>query len=105
MKIAATILTFILAFLTIQPVFSTTVEPKETKCCMKDKKCPKKENTNCDQNACNPLRVCVYGCPFLIENYATEILIPVIAGKKITAVNDYRTSSRLSACWHPPRIA
>jgi hypothetical protein len=86
-------------------VFSTTVELKETKCCMKDESCPKKENTNCDQNACNPLRVCVYGSPFLIENYTTEILMPVVAAKRIAAVNDNRTYSGLSACWHPPRIA
>ena len=105
MKLAVTILTLILAFLTVQPVFSSLNQQEETRCCIKNKKCPEQNKNNCDQTACNPLRVCVYGSPFVIENSTTDILIPTVPAQRIKAINDNRTSSRLSECWHPPRMA
>jgi hypothetical protein len=104
-KIAATILTIILAFLTVQPVFSTAIAPKKSECCMKDQKCPKPEKNRCDQTACNPLRVCVYGSYFIVESTTTNIEPPIDAAQKIEVVNDNRTFSQLSECWHPPRVA
>ena len=105
MKIAASILTFILAFLTVQPVFSVIPAQGDiTECCMKDKKCPEPEKNSCDQTACNPLRACVYGSYFIVEYISTEIAPPTDPAKTISAVNDNRTSSKLSECWHPPRL-
>jgi hypothetical protein len=104
MKVAGHILMVILVFLTVQPVFAKAiVVEQKSDCCMQDKKSTNKNNT-CDQTACNPLRVCVYGSFFVVDNAATDIIVPSPIVQKITPANDNRISSALSECWHPPRL-
>ena len=104
MKITGYILILVLAFLTVQPLLSNTVAREEkTECCLKDKKCPNQKNT-CDQTACNPLRVCVYGSFFIVDNTTTDVTVPTASVQMADATNDNRIYSSLSDCWHPPRI-
>jgi hypothetical protein len=104
MKVAGHTLMLILVFLTVQPVFAKAiVVERKSGCCMQDKKFPTKKNA-CDQTACNPLRVCVYGSFFVVDNTATGIIVPSRVVQKITPTNDNRISSALSECWHPPRL-
>lgn len=106
LKALAYILIFILAFLTIQPVFSAGFEQAAKKeCCTKNKTCSNPEKNAFDQAACNPLRACVYASYFVVVSASTDNPSPVDAIQKLAAVNDNRTASRLSECWHPPRIA
>lgn len=102
-KIAGFILTIILAFLTVQPAIASLNLEDKTECCMKEKSCTNDKNT-CEQKACNPLRLCAFGNFFVLTNYSTNLTFPSIATANIAVVNDNRTSSSLSECFHPPRI-
>jgi hypothetical protein len=104
MKIAGHILMLLLIFLTVQPVLAeVNVGEQKSECCMQDRNLPAKKNT-CDQTACNPLRVCVYGSLFVVDNTSTDIIVSSPISQKITPANDNRISSALSDCWHPPRL-
>ena len=105
MKAAACILFIIFAALNLELAFNsdrTVVE--NTRSCMK--KCTKDKsgcgNNDCTNNRCNPFMVCLYGNYFLNNKYSFAFTLPAIKKEKIVTLNDFRLSTALSECWHPP---
>jgi hypothetical protein len=96
----------ILSFLIIQPVVSSELPmTTNTDCCSKDADCSGKERNPCTQSACNPLRACVYGNYFVVEGMVLAFSNSVSHKANIPVLDDKRTFTALSECWHPPRAA
>ena len=96
----------ILAFLTVQPVLSMAIEPAaNTECCSREGGCSNKEKNPCSENACNPLRACVYGSFFVVAVLDLPIINSILSESKIPTINDNRSFTALSNCWHPPRVS
>ncbi len=105
LKTAGYILMLILAFLTVQPVMSSAINlDAKTECCSKEGDCSGKEKNPCRQNACNPLRACVYGNFFVVDSSDVHIINILLKESKIPTTNDKRRFTALSDCWHPPRV-
>jgi hypothetical protein len=47
---------------------------------------------------------CAYGNFFIIEKQTCKTAIIVFVQEKIPVVNDYRLSTNISECWHPPEL-
>jgi hypothetical protein len=111
MKIPACILIFLLAFLTVQPLFSTVEKPsKAMQCCSKAKaKCekskgPGEKEKGCENNRCNPFMSCTTGNFYVVESFYTNNSLFAIERIKPFLTDDNRLLTRLSECWHPPEL-
>ena len=117
MRVRASIFTFILSVLIIQPLFAdfrfTKVEASAT--CKKEAKksscavrsCEKQDeekDMECEQNQCNPL----LGCPtgnFYIHDYTKLTLSTFrVPKQKMSLIDDNRLAKQQSECFHPPEM-
>jgi hypothetical protein len=105
-KAIAAIFMFIIAFLSMQPIFSGPPRANKTKCCSKMMKCAKQRQVpakQCDGNSCNPFMACVYGNFFLAEKAGLNFTNCSLTRRTIIPTNDNRLSDNSSDCWHPPK--
>ena len=105
MKIAATILLFVISFLTIQPLFQSAPKKIAMSCCSQ-KACKKKmpaqnKKGGCEGMACNPFVGCPYYSLFLFSGPQVSFLSSAVK-EKISVSNDNRIIQDISEFWHPP---
>lgn len=108
MKDIASIFLLLIAFLNVQPLFSSKPMVAEMKCCSKTMKCDKQKQAparECGTNtdACNPFMSCVYGNFYLVEKTGITFTKLTITKITIIPVNDNRLSDTSSDFWHPPK--
>jgi hypothetical protein len=108
MKILAAILIILLAFLVVQPLFSTIEKPTVSmKCCTKSKpNCGENkepgQDSGCENDRCNPFMSCTTGNFYVIESFFSNNTLFSKENVKPFLSDDNRLLTRLSECWHPP---
>lgn len=104
LKVTVHILSFVMAFLMLQPLIS--VNNKSIDKCCSTQGCKKKEDQkeNTSNKDCNPLMNCLFCTLFIVsKSYQGEIK-PLNTKEKIFIRNDNRIVKNLSECWHPPNF-
>jgi hypothetical protein len=69
--------------------------------CHENKK-PSGKAGKCDDGKCNPFMACASGNFYMMEKGINAFALIPTSVDKLTGVNDNRSASCLSDCWHPP---
>lgn len=101
MKATVYILTFVMAFLTVQPLMP--LNNKQTENCCTEQYCKKKEKKkNTGNKDCNPLMNCSSCALFIVSKSYLKEITAHNNKEKIFIKNDNRTVKNLTEFWHPP---
>lgn len=111
MRVLATIMSFIVLFLSVQPAFSSMEEKQMDQCCAgschtdssKSKETPAKNS--CGDN-CNPFQSCSSCVGFTLVSYQIEIAECAFTENQINYTNQVHPqfSQFIPDFWQPPKI-
>lgn len=117
MKIRVCILIAVWSLLLLEPLsanfnihsaYSSCREEKETVSCCTKSQCKKpgtkREDTNCENNRCNPLMSCPTGNFYFSNLPDLSLALPILIKKKKVLHNDNRLAQYMAECWNPPEI-
>ena len=111
MKVFASIMAFIVLFLSVQPAFALFDKMQKTECCsgcsQEDNDTPKQEQPakNNPSNNCNPFQSCGACIGYTVGFPALNVFVPVFKEAKLATVTQQVYSQFSPDFWQPPKIA